>query len=136
MTWNGISLPTNGITIDYAPKTTLIEDGRDATGFAFANITDFDPVVNLKVLVQLEATLGTYAALTSLTPTLAPLILIVGTGLNQIEDQMPNAQIVKALDLDQRDGIDEQSIMFRGIRHTAAVHGFTCPMAGHFMPLT
>lgn len=135
-TFAGFSLAHNGFTVDYAPKTALIEDPRDATGYAFAIISDFDPVVQIKVLVQLEATLGIYAALTTGSPTLGAFIAIIGTGTNQIEINMPNAQIVKGLDLDQRDGVDEQALILRGIRNTAAVHTFALPMVGRFMPIT
>ncbi len=135
-TFAGFSLAHNGFTVDYAPKCALLEDPRDATGYAFCIISRFDPVVQIKVLVQLEATLGIYAALTAGSPTLGAFIAIIGTGTNQIEINIPNAQIVKGLDLDQRDGVDEQALILRAIRNTTAVHTFTIPLVGRFMPIT
>lgn len=134
--YNGYTLPTNAVSIDYAPKAALIEYPPDATGYSYTVISDFDPVINLKVLSQLEATLGIYAALATGTALVAPFITTVGIGTNQIEINIPNGQVVKGLEIDQRDGVDEQSLMIRAIRNTASVHGFTVPLLGRFMPIT
>ncbi len=134
-TYGAYVFPTNAISIDFGIKAALIEYPPDATGYAFTVISDFDPVVNLKTLVQLEATLGIYAALSG-TNLFDAFSSTIGTGLNAIEINIPKAQVVKGLDLDQRDGVDEQTIMLRAIRNTSAVHTFTVPILGIFMPRT
>jgi len=129
------SLPCNGFTIDYGLKTGLIEYPVDATGYAYAVISDLDPVVNLKVLVQLEATLSIYANLSG-SPVLGSLLTTIGSSVNQIQIVVPNAQIVKGLDLEVRSGVDEQPLMFRAIRNTVAVNTFTVPLVARMMPRT
>lgn len=134
--FGSLTLPTNAVTIDYGLKGALVEYPPDATGYSYTVISDLDPIVNLKVLIQLEATLGVYAALTSATPTLAQFQTTVGTGTDELEIFIPNAQIVKGLDLEARDGIDEQPLMLRAIRNTTAVNGFTVPLLARMMPIT
>lgn len=134
--WGSYVLPTNAITIDYGLKAALIEYPPDPTGYAYTLITDFDPVINLKVLSQLEASLGVYAALASGTNLLQEFRTTVGTALNQNIITFPNAQVVKGLEIDQRDGVDDQSVMLRAIRNTVAVNTFTIPLVGRLMPIT
>ncbi len=133
-TYGSYTLPTNAVSIDYGLKGALIEYPPDPTGYAYTLISDFDPVINLKVLVQLEATLGVYAGLASGTNLLQAFTTTVGTVLNQNKIVIPNAQIVKGLEIDQRDGADDQSLMMRAIRNTVAVSGFAIPLVGRLMP--
>lgn len=135
-TYGAYTLPTNAISIDLGLKASLIEYPPDPSGFAFTLISDFDPIINLKVLTQLEATLGVYAGLATATPLLGIFTTALGTGTGRNEIVIPNGQVVKGLEIDQRDGVDDQSLMIRAIRNTVAVHTFAIPLLGRFMPIT
>lgn len=115
-TYRTIDLPTNGISVDFAPKTALIQLPSDPTGYAYAVCGDFDPVCNFSPLIQPESVQGYYADLTN-TGELGPFSSSIGSGNGeQITIAAPNAQVVKALDLEERDNVDSTSIMLRFIR--------------------
>lgn len=132
-------LPTNTMTIDYAPKCKLIEWPQDPTGYAYAPVTDFDPVINIKPFIQLEASIGWYDDLSSATPTPGVFTTTLGSGTDgdQIVVQANNVQVVKGLDLEDRDGIDSTTIMFRVLRTAAPSDGTSAdaPAIIHYMPI-
>ncbi len=129
MSYRTVTLPTQMCSIDFGLKTELIQWPQDATGFAYAICGDIDPIVNFNPLIQPEAVQGYYDDLTNVG-ALGSLTLTIGTGDAQaLTITAPNAQVVKALDLDQRNNVDSTSVMLRCIRTNDMVN----PCIGLFM---
>jgi len=111
-----VALPTQMISIDFGLKTALIQYPTDDTGFAYAICGDFDPVVNFQPLIQPESVQGYYADLTN-TGVLGEFTTSIGSGVGKlITITAPNAQVVKALDLNERDNVDATDVTLRCIR--------------------
>ncbi len=115
-TYRTVPLPTQMLSIDFGLKTALIQYPGDDTGFAYAICGDFDPVVNFAPLIQPEATQGYYADLTN-TGSAGAFSTSIGSGVGKfITIVAPNAQVVKALDLNERDNVDATDITLRCLR--------------------
>ncbi len=127
-----VELPTQMVSVDFGLKTELIQYVQDPTGFAYAICGDFDPIVNYNPLIQPESVQGYYDDLTNVG-TIGEFTMNVGVGdAEQLTITAPNAQVVKALDLDQRNNVDSSNIMLRCLRTDVAAN----PCIGIFMKVT
>lgn len=111
-------LPTYSLTVDVGNKVDLIEYVLDPTGYSHAVVTDHDPVVMYTPFIQLEATQNYYAELAG-TANVAPgafeaILGATGQQGNFFTISMPNAKIVKGLDVDSKNGMDSTNVTLRG----------------------
>lgn len=127
------ALTSNTMTIDFGLKGKLIEYVQDPTGYSYTVVTDFDPMINLNVLIALEATFGAYYAMTAVGGLLGAFDSTLGTGqYKELEIMAPNSQVVKALELGARDGIDSQPLVLRCLRTGSSAN----PCIGIFQHIT
>lgn len=111
-----VAIPTQMLAVDFGLKSEMCQYAQDPTGYSYCVARNFDPVINFNPLMQLEATQGYVADLMG-TPAPGPFEATIGSGVaKEISILAPNAQVVKGLDLDDRDEIDSTNIMLRCIR--------------------
>ncbi len=129
LSYRSADLPTQMVSVDFGLKTELIQWPQDETGFAYAICGDIDPIINFNPLIQPESIQEYYADLTT-TGTLGPFTMTIGSGdAEALTITAPNAQVVKALDLDQRNNVDSTNVMLRCLRTDTAAN----PCIGIFM---
>lgn len=116
LNYKDVLVPSNMMSVDFGLKTELIMWPQSANGFARAVVGDFDPIANVAPLIETEAITGYYSSLVN-TGTAGEFETVIGSGIGkEISIVAPNAQVVKALDLEQRSNIDSTNVMFRFIR--------------------
>ncbi len=105
-------LTTNTMTVDFGLKSKLVEYVQDGTGCAYTVVTDYDPIIDVNILIPLEAQFGIYAQLTS-TVVLGQFDATLGTAqYKELEIIANKVQIVKGEELGERDGIDSENLQF------------------------
>ncbi len=105
-------LTTNTMTVDFGLKSKLVEYVQDGTGYAYTVVTDYDPMIDVNILMPLEASLGVYSQLTS-TVVLGQFDATLGTAqYKELEIIAAKVQIVKGEEVGDRDGIDSENLQF------------------------
>lgn len=115
--YRDVLVPAQGMTIDMGLKTELIQWPQDPTGFSHAVVGDFDPIVNFSPLIEPESQQPYFDDLKNEgTVGIFEVKTLPATVGQQMRLYMAAAQVVKALDLEQRSMIDSTTVMLRALR--------------------